>query len=103
MLAKEVLNNIPQDCLCEVEELPNQTIGSSVKGYTLKVECPSCKTKREAQAIESGKQRRKQEILSELNRLDLSAIRPLIDKDDVKIQEIKGKKDILRVELKELN
>ena len=103
MLAKEVLNNIPQECDCLVEELPNQAIGSSVKGYTLKVECLSCKTKREAQSIESNKQRRKQEILSELNQLDLKSIRLLIDKDDVKIQEIKGKKDILRVELKELN
>lgn len=99
MLAKLVLNNIPQECNCEVEELPNQAIGSSVKGYTLKVECPSCKTKREAQSIESNKQRRKQEIITELNQLDLKAIRPLIDKDDVRIQEIKGKKDLLRVEL----
>ena len=102
MLAKLVLNNIPQECNCEVEELPNQTKGSNVKGYTLKVECQFCKIKREAQAIESNKQRRKQEILSEFNQLDLKAIRPLIDKDDVKIQEIKSKKDILRVELKEL-
>mgnify|MGYP001569459126 CR=1 FL=1 len=102
MLAKEVLNNIPQDCICEVEELPNQTIGSLVKGYTLKVECSSCKIKREAQVIESNKQRRKQEILSELNQWDLKAIRPLIDKDDIKIQEIKTKKDLLRTELQNI-
>mgnify|MGYP001561660784 CR=1 FL=1 len=102
MLAKLVLNNIPQECNCEVEELPNQTIGSSVKGYTLKVECPSCKSKREVQNIESNKQRRKQEILTELNQLDLKAIRPLIDKDDVKIQEIKSKKGLLRTELQNI-
>ena len=102
MLAKEVLQNIPINCLCEVAELPNQTPGNLVKGYTLKVECQFCKIKREAQAIESNKQRRKQEILSQFNKLDLKAIRHLIDKDDLKIQEIKSKKDILRVELKEL-
>ena len=101
MLAKEVLQNIDSSCNCEVQELPNQS-GGSAKGYTLIKECASCKVKREAQNIESGKQRRKQDILSELNQLDLKAIRPLIEVDIVKIKEIKDKKDILRQELQSI-
>lgn len=98
MLRKEIpelVSSTPQDCLCEVELLPS-VLG---KSYGLSVECNVCKAQRELNIIISAKQRRKQEIQQELNQLDLSAIRPLIDKDDIKIGEIKTKKDLLRTEL----
>ena len=101
MLMSEIVTNIPTGCNCEVAELPNQVKGG-VKGYGLIVECDVCKTKMEAQNIIQGKQRRKQEILTELNQLDLKDIRPLMEKEDSKVLEIKAQKDVLRVEFNSL-
>jgi|SRR3972149_2663288 len=99
MLAKEVLQNIDNNCNCQVEELPNQVKNTEVKSYGLTIECDVCKAKREAQNIISGKQRRKQEILTELNQLDLKIIRPLSEGETVKVQELVNQKIALREEL----
>ncbi len=102
MLAKNILDNIPLDCSCEVSELPNLVKGTGVKSYGLTVECDNCKSKREAQNIVNAVQRRKQEIIQELNQLDLKLIRPLSEKEDTKVQDIIKQKNILRTELQTL-
>ena len=101
MLAKEILQNVDTSCSCEVAELPNQVKGG-VKGYGLIKECVVCKTKREKQNIIDGKQRRKQEILTQLSQLDLKAIRPLMEKEDLRVQELISQKQVLRIELQNL-
>ena len=45
---------------------------------------------------------RKQEIINELNELDRKVIRPLLDGETEKVEEIKNQKLILREELKNL-
>ncbi len=48
------------------------------------------------------KDTRIQEIKTELNNLDLKAIRPLLDNETYKVEEIKSKKLLLREELQTL-
>jgi hypothetical protein len=92
------LNN----CNCEFEELKNSVEDSTAKSYILISECDNCKTKREANAIESAKQQRKQEIITELNELDKKVIRPLLDGETERVDEIKAQKVTLRTELQSL-
>ena len=70
-----------------------------VKGYALISECAECKAKREADAIISAKENRKQEILAELNNLDKKVIRPLLDGETDRVDVIKSQKIALREEL----
>ena len=90
------------NCNCEYEELKNNVEDSTAKSYILVSECDECKTKREADAIESAKQQRKQEIITELNELDKKAIRPLLDGETDRIDAIKAQKITLREELNQL-
>jgi len=83
---------------CEYKE-----VGSGlVKGYALVSECDECRAKREADAVLSAKAQRKQEIIAELDVLDKKAMRPLLDGETEKIDEIKSKKIALRAELADL-
>jgi len=91
------LNNC--NCNCMFEEIKNNVEDSTAKGYVLVSECNDCKTKREANAIESAKQNRKQEIINELNELDKKVIRPLLDGEIIRVNEIKAQKVVLREEL----
>jgi len=102
MLISEIEKNIPTGCICEVEELPNQVKSSSVKSYGLTIECDGCKIKREEQNIISEKQRKKQDILTKLNQLDLQAIRPLMENENVRIKELVSQKQKLRTEFSSL-
>lgn len=80
---------------CEYQE-----IGKGIaKGYALVSECAECKAKREADAILSAKEQRKQEILMELNVLDKKVIRPLLDGETDRVDAIKAQKVTLREEL----
>ena len=90
------------ECLCEFEEIKNNVTSSSAIGYILVSECNDCKTRRESDAINSAKERRKQEIINELNELDRKVIRPLLDGETVKVDEIKAQKVTLRTELNNL-
>lgn len=88
-------------CDCDWKETENKA-GGGVKGYILVSECDECKAKREADAFLSAKAQRKQEIITELNVLDKKAMRPLLDGETEKIDEIKSKKIALRAELADL-
>jgi hypothetical protein len=81
------------------EEVTNNVTDSTAKGYVLISECDICIVKREAGAIESAKQNRKQEIITELNELDKKVIRPLLDGETERIDAIKAQKVTLREEL----
>lgn len=83
---------------CEYREVGSGT----AKGYALVSECDECRAKREADAVLSAKAQRKQEIIAELDMLDKKAMRPLLDGETEKIDEIKSKKIALRAELADL-
>lgn len=87
-------------CKCVKEECGKGS--GSVKGYITTVECDECKARREADAVLSAKAQRKQEIIAELDVLDKKAMRPLLDGETEKIDEIKSKKTALRAELADL-
>ena len=88
-------------CECKFKEIKNDA-NTEVKGYILVSECDECKAKREADAIESAKKQRKQEIIVELNELDRKVIRPLLDGETERIDAIKTQKIALREELQSL-
>jgi hypothetical protein len=80
-----------------------QEVGEGkVKGYILVTECEQCRILRETQSIVYAKQNRKQEIINELDSLDKKAIRPLLDNELARVEEIKLQKNILRQELQSL-
>ena len=87
------------ECLCEFEEIHNNVLDSTAKGYSLVSECDICKAKREANALVTTNQFRKQEILNELNDLDKKVIRPLLDGETERVDAIKAQKVTLRAEL----
>ena len=87
------------NCDCLFNEAPNSVEDSAVKSYVLVSECSICQAKREADAIESAKQRRRQEIITELNELDKKAMRPLLDGETDRVDTIKAQKVTLRTEL----
>lgn len=88
-------------CTCTFKEIKNEA-NTNVKGSVLVSECDECKAKREADAIESAKAQRKQEILVELNELDKKAMRPLLDGETERVDAIKAQKITLRNELQSL-
>jgi len=88
-------------CECIFKEIKNDA-NTEVKGSILVSECDECKTKREADAIESAKKQRKQEIIVELNELDRKVIRPLLDGETERVDAIKAEKITLRNELQSL-
>jgi len=57
---------------------------------------------KEQNEIHTKIERRKLEIIIELNELDLKAIRPLLDGEVERIEEIKNQKNILREEYNSL-
>lgn len=87
------------NCECEYKEISGT---GSAKGYILEKECDNCKTKREEEIIITAKQKRKQEIITELNELDKKVIRPLLDNEIGRIDAIKEQKITLRKELQTL-
>ena len=88
-------------CECKFKEIKND-VNTEVKGYVLVSECDECKAKREVDAIESAKRQRKQEIIVALNELDRKVIRPLLDGETERVEEIKAQKITLREELASL-
>lgn len=89
------------ECGCEFEEIKNDA-NTEVKGYILVSECDACKEKRKVDAEKAAKEKRKQDIIAELNELDKKVIRPLLDGETERVNSIKAQKVSLRAELESL-
>lgn len=90
------LTNVPEGCTCIAY---SQDFS---KGYIVETRCSVCEDIQQAQNIVHDKERRKQEIVQELNTLDLKAIRPILDNETERISEIQAAKVVLRAELASL-
>lgn len=88
-------NEINHDYLKYLEDVAN---GAEVLPFDYQAEEIR---QQEAQA-QIQKEARIQEIKNELNILDIKAVRPILDNETVKIEEIKNQKLILRTELQSL-
>jgi hypothetical protein len=90
------LISVPEGCTCVAysQDFSN--------GYIVETRCAVCEALQQIQNIAYSKEIRRQAIVQELNRLDLSAIRPILDNETERIAAIQAAKVILRAELASL-